>query len=279
MAFQKYVFSTYGEKSENSETEIGYEELEGRWRYIWLGYTRAKQTFTAAIIENEIETKSLNEVLHKPLNDFISLTIGKDINTIHSFHGHIFGLALHFGTGAYIQSSEELKKLVLSTYALPAEFSEKGLQNKKRENVDLIGDIQKLGTGKDLSGTTWSGAEEYSIQGWFKINSSDGDKDCQVLFRVTDNEPNYLGDKASQGDRTFFGELCDQNNVRVSTYNLLGLKDFNEAKHVENKIELEAFSKSWVYIYMGYSNIEKLVSSVLHIPSSADDKTLLLKRV
>lgn len=42
--------------------------------------------------------------------------------------------------------------------------------------------------------------------------------------------------------------------MRVSTYNLLDLKDFNEAKHIESRIELDSFSKSWTYVHMGYSN-------------------------
>lgn len=175
--------------------DLGYEELEGKWRYIWLGYSRGKQAFTATLIEadRDPQTKSLTGVLHRPLDDFLSLRLGKDATGVSSFHGHIICLMMQLGPGAYITSPDEVKKIVLSSYALPVDLSEEGLESKKRENVDLIGDVQKLAStaGKDLSGTTWSGAEEYSIQGWFKINSSDGDKDCQVLFRVTDNEPHY----------------------------------------------------------------------------------------
>jgi len=40
--------------------------------------------------------------------------------------------------------------------------------------------------------------------------------------------------------------------LKVNTYTLLGLKDFNEAKHYEGKFELGSFSRTWIYIYMGY---------------------------
>jgi protein transport protein SEC24 len=41
--------------------------------------------------------------------------------------------------------------------------------------------------------------------------------------------------------------------VRVSTYTLLGLRDFNEARHAEAKFDLGAFARTWVYVYMGYN--------------------------
>jgi hypothetical protein len=34
---------------------------------------------------------------------------------------------------------------------------------------------------------------------------------------------------------------------------LLGLRDFNEAKHLEGKFDLGAFARTWVYVYMGYN--------------------------
>jgi hypothetical protein len=64
--------------------------------------------------------------MHRPISDYISLNLGKD-GVSPSFHGYVTQLSLHFGEGAYIGTPEELKKLVLSTYALPGELGDDGL--------------------------------------------------------------------------------------------------------------------------------------------------------
>ncbi len=45
-------------------------------------------------------------------------------------------------------------------------------QKKSRENEELFGEPTKMHNGKELSGTTWLGASEYSICGWFKAVNS-----------------------------------------------------------------------------------------------------------
>ena len=52
--------------------------------------------------------------------------------------------------------------------------------------------------------------------------------------------------------------------MRLSTYTLLGLRDFNEAKHFEGKFELSAFARTWVYIYMGYNAKVQEVHLAIH---------------
>ena len=40
---------------------------------------------------------------------------------------------------------------------------------KQREDEELVGELAKIEAGRELSGTTWLGASEYSICGWFKV--------------------------------------------------------------------------------------------------------------
>lgn len=41
--------------------------------------------------------------------------------------------------------------------------------------------------------------------------------------------------------------------IKVSTYTIAGLKDWNEAKFIEAKIEMGSSKKAWAYFYMSYS--------------------------
>lgn len=64
--------------------------------------------------------------------------------------------------------------MVDTSYALPAELTEAFVQSKPRENQEIIGDVERIGTsgGKMLTGNTWLGAGQYSISGWFKYMPS-----------------------------------------------------------------------------------------------------------
>lgn len=65
--------------------------------------------------------------------------------------------------------------------------------------------------------------------------------------------------------------------MRVSTYTLLGLRDFNEARHLEAKFDLGAFARTWVYVYMGYNAKLQEVHLVVHY--STEDLTKVFAKV
>jgi len=57
----------------------------------------------------------------------------------------------------------------------------------------------------------------------------------------------------------------------------MGIKDWNEAKFLEEKIELGASKKAWAYIYMGYSEELREIHSLLHL--FEEDKPIIFKGV
>lgn len=61
-----------------------------------------------------------------------------------------------------------------------------------------------------------------------------------------------MNDKRIQGDRTLHASVC-VDSLKLSTYTIHGLKDWNEAKFLEEKIDLGHNKKAWIYIYMGYN--------------------------
>ena len=91
---------------------------------------------------------------------------------------------------------------------------------------------------------------------------------------MTENHGDYLNDRAAQGDRTLYAEFCGGERIRFSTYTLLALTDYNEAKHVEHRVELGEFTHSWIYVYMGYDELTREVSCLLKFPRH--DETFIL---
>jgi len=63
----------------------------------------------------------------------------------------------------------------------------------------------------------------------------------------------------------------------LSTYTLKGLKDWNEAKFLEEKVELTVSKKAWSYIYMGYNEDVSEVHTLLHL--FAEDKPVIFKGI
>lgn len=86
-----------------------------------------------------------------------------------------------------------------------------------------------------------------------------------------------MGDRKAQGDRTLHGEVCNSDSVKLTTNTLLGLKDWNEAKFLEEKIDLAASKKAWSYIYMAYSDELQEVHTLLHL--FEEDKPIIFKGV
>lgn len=153
--------------------------MESTWRYIYVGYSKVKQQVVAVTIElvngdRLVRRQILNEVLHKPLGEYAAFLTGRE-KEIAGFNGLITQIAVKFGKNAFNFDSSEIETLISSTYALPSDLTEEVQQSKPRENQEIMGESEKIGTsgGKVLSGNTWFGAGQYSISGWIKYMAID----------------------------------------------------------------------------------------------------------
>lgn len=53
--------------------------------------------------------------------------------------------------------------------------------------------------------------------------------------------------------------------IKVSTYTIAGLKDWNEAKFIEAKIEMGSSKKAWAYFYMSYNEDLREVKTLVKL--------------
>jgi hypothetical protein len=90
-------------------------------------------------------------------------------------------------------------------------------------------------------------------------------KACHLLFRLTNNEKEYLEDAAKPGDRTLAAFFCS--DLHFSTYNI-GSLDKEVKPNVATKIEVGEYSGLWTYVYFGYSNKFREAGVVVGYPDA-----------
>lgn len=73
-----------------------------------------------------------------------------------------------------------------------------------------------------------------------------------------------------------YASVC-VDSIKISTYTISQLKDWNEAKFLEEKVDLGHNKKAWIYIYMGYNEDLQEVHALLHLFD--EDKPLVFKGV
>ena len=61
-----------------------YNQLEGVWRYIYMGYSKDIETVSCYTFDTTITEMKIDKILHKPLTDYLLLRIGKE-DTIPGF--------------------------------------------------------------------------------------------------------------------------------------------------------------------------------------------------
>ncbi|CAD8140464.1 unnamed protein product [Paramecium pentaurelia] len=281
---ENYLFGTYdlNDDAPNEISTIPYSHLEGKWHYIYVGYKRQLQQANYFVFDGEQIKHATNEkLMHKPLGDYVHLILGgeKDISP---FQGLLTEVAAHFGVGSFINNGEELLKSIDTSFALPQELTVEYIHKQKHGQQQLIGEGDN-NEGSESTGDTWSGVGEYAISGWFKIAETQLKKEgeinspCQILFRITNNDKEHLNDRKIQGDRALHAQICTSDTIKLSTYTLKGLKDWNEAKFLEEKVELTVSKKAWSYIYMAYNEDLSEVHTLLHL--FAEDKPVIFKGI
>ncbi|CAD8143475.1 unnamed protein product [Paramecium octaurelia] len=284
VVLDNYQFGTYdlNDDAPNEISTIPYTHLEGRWHYIYLGYKRQLQQANYFVFDgDEIKHASNEKLLHKPLGDYIHLILGGE-KDVAPFQGLFTEVAAHFGVGSFISSGEDLMKSIDTSFALPQELTVDYIHKQKHGQQQLIGESDN-NEGSESTGDTWSGVGEYAISGWFKIAETQVKKEgeinspCQILFRITNNDKEHLSDRKSQGDRALHAQICTSDTVKLSTYTLKGLKDWNEAKFLEEKVELGNSKKAWAYLYMAYNENVGEVHTLLHL--FEEDKPVIFKGV
>ncbi|CAD8145403.1 unnamed protein product [Paramecium pentaurelia] len=278
-----FQFSTYdlNDDAPNELHQIPNQRIEGQWHYIYMGYIRSKQVASFFVYNGQdMQSAKNQDALHKPLGDFVILHIGGEPE-VPSFQGIMSKIALSFGPGSFFSLVEEVKKTIDNSYALDQSLTVGFIHKEKHGQQELIGKLESVTDeigGTELKGETWSTVGEYAISGWFKTSQVNGQSanDCQVLFRVTNNDREHLNDKRSQGDRTLFASIC-VDSLKLSTYTLSGLKDWNEAKFLEENVPLGHNKRAWIYIYMGYNEDLQEVHALVHL--FEEDKPLIFKGV
>jgi len=84
-----------------------------------------------------------------------------------------------------------------------------------------------------------------------------------LLFRLTNNEADYLEDSAKLGDRTLAAFYCS--DLHFSTYNI-GALDRDAKNNIATKIEVGEYLGLWTYVYFGYSNRKREASVLVAYP-------------
>jgi hypothetical protein len=101
------------------------------------------------------------------------------------------------------------------------------------------------------------------VVGWFKWSEPKERKPCHLLFRLTNNEKDYLDDAAKVGDRTLAAFYCT--DLHFSTYTI-GTIDKDFKSNVGTKFEVGEYSSLWTYIYFGYSRIKRECGIIVAYP-------------
>ncbi|CAD8190751.1 unnamed protein product [Paramecium octaurelia] len=266
LVHDNFYFGAYdiNEDAPNEISTISYSSLEGKWHYIYAGYKRSIQEAVYYVYDGEHIQKAKNEqLLQRPLNEWIKLILGGEKN-VAGFHGLFSQISAHLGKEAYVDDEEQLLKSIESSYALPLELTVGYIQKQKKGQVELE-------QYKSQELTQLQGIGEYAISGWFKIaevqTKIEGEinSPCQLLFRLTNNDEEHLSDRKQQGDRTLHAQVCTSDTVKVSTYSIAGLKDWNEAKFLEAKAEMGNSKRAWTYIYISYSEDKREVATLIKL--------------
>jgi hypothetical protein len=104
-------------------------------------------------------------------------------------------LTIVLGEGAYVNNPDELIKLSDTSFARP------DVDPPKDKILEIIGeekvefeDTEAEPDPEELAEEAGFNFAAYSVSGWFKWEPIEERKPCHVVFRLTNNEPDYLKD-------------------------------------------------------------------------------------
>lgn len=97
-------------------------------------------------------------------------------------------------------------------------------------------------------------ANEYSIYGWAKWNTTPNKLERHALFRLTTTDEARLADDAKAGDKDL-AFYVGEDNLIVSTYSFSYTS--SEYGKIEQNIPYEDDLESWFWVYYGYNRAEE----------------------
>ncbi|CAK89738.1 unnamed protein product (macronuclear) [Paramecium tetraurelia] len=279
IVFNYYQLSTYDLNTDTGIQQkfMKYNQLEGIWRYIYMGYSKDIETISCYTFDTTITETKIDKILHKPLTDYLLFRVGKE-DTITGFQGSITKIMLSLGPGSYIRQQDQFKSQIETTFSLPFQLTQEYTDKEKHGKFEIIEDVNQIDitNGIQFEGNRWSGISEYAFSGWIKPTGT-GNTDCQLILRLTNNNAEILNDRKSQGDRTLHITICNTQLIKYSTYTLVDLKDANEPKFMDGQLELNDYNYAWNYIYMGYNQRTREVHCLLH--TLIEDKPITWEQV
>ncbi|CAK87360.1 unnamed protein product (macronuclear) [Paramecium tetraurelia] len=279
IVFNYYQISTYDLNTDAGIQQkfMKYNQLEGIWRYIYMGYSKDIETVACYTYDSAIAEMKMDKILHKPLTDYLLFRLGKE-DTITGFQGSITKIMLSIGPGSYIRQQDQFKSQLETTFSLPFQLTQEYTDKEKHGKFEIIEDVKQIDVtnGIEFEGNKWSGISEYAFSGWIKPTGA-GNTDCQLILRLTNNNAETLNDRKSQGDRALHITICNNQLIKYSTYTLVDLKDANEPKFIDGQLELNDYNYAWNYIYMGYNSRTSEVHCLLH--TLIEDKPITWEQV
>ncbi|CAK81196.1 unnamed protein product (macronuclear) [Paramecium tetraurelia] len=256
MGRKAFSFGTYDviTKSNNVGGDLEYRrESEGEWQYLYFSYKRHTQQEGHAIAFTQFRdhTEGLQmDVLHSLLTNYLYFSVGHAGKYYVNFNGQITKVRINLGPGSFIENKADLLSKIKTKDTIP----------------EIEQDVRKLDEKHHLTKFEQE-IREYGVQLWFRWFKSQ--KSTQLMYRLTTNGEDTLGDAQKIGDRTLV--MCHTEGLEFSTYSL-GDKtvQLNNAYPVQiAKQNLEV----WTFAYFAYSKESQQI--VYYINSEENEQHAL----
>lgn len=183
-----------------------------------------------------------------PRLDSIYFQIGGKDETYPGFSGQFSRPVLRLGYGTFFSSEQEVLNYVLSCNHVPQpDCQAKG-------GLKAISSKKSKFNGKPITtGDKFGYSDTYGVQGWFKWNGAEGDKES-ILIRLASTPKTQEGALNSN----ILTILFDPKNQTLSylTYSYSDSLGGGDDK-VSQTMEGKSFAKEWFHIYFAYNRVHR----------------------